>query len=58
MIGSSDSDSFDNRRHLWRPILTNRQLAKVCSFEQTAADDPAKISENLDGFNVVLHKNA
>jgi hypothetical protein len=31
----------------------------VCSFEQTAADDPAKISENLmNGCNVLLQKNA
>jgi hypothetical protein len=53
VIGSSDNDPFDKRRGLWRPILPNRQLAKVCSFEQTAADDPAKISENLmDGRNV------
>jgi hypothetical protein len=59
MIGSSDDDPFDKRRHLWRPILPNRQFEKVCSFEQTAADDPAQISENLmDGRNVLLHKNA
>lgn len=33
-------------------MLPNRQLAKVFSFEQTEADDPAKISENLmDGCN-------
>jgi hypothetical protein len=33
----------------WRPILPNRQLAKVYSFEQTSPDDPAKISEKSDG---------
>jgi hypothetical protein len=44
MIGSSDNDAFDKRRHLWRLILPNRQLAKVCSFEQTAVDES---SENL-----------
>ena len=31
------------------PILPNRQLAKVYSFEQTSVDDPAKISEKSDG---------
>jgi hypothetical protein len=34
------------------------QLAKVCSFEPTAVDDPAKISEISDEWNVLLHKNA
>jgi len=40
---------FDNRRHLWGLILPNRQLAKVCSLEQTAVNDPVKNVMNV-GF--------
>jgi hypothetical protein len=48
MIGSSDNDAATVAAS-WRPILPNRQLANVCSFEQTAVDDPAKISEKPNG---------
>jgi hypothetical protein len=59
MIGSSDNDPFDKRRHLWRPILPNRQLAKVCSFDQTAVDESSENLRKSDGWgNVLLHKNA
>jgi hypothetical protein len=40
-----------------RSILPNRPIAKVCSFEQTAVDDPAKISGNfMDVCSGLLRK--
>jgi hypothetical protein len=54
---------MNKRRKLWCPNSEGRkrelsvtrlfrafaQLPKVCSFELTSADDPAKISEDLMG---------
>jgi len=48
MIASSDHDPFDNRCTS-EDIPPNRPFVKVCSFVQTAVDDPAKISDNLMG---------
>ena len=33
MMGLPDNDPFDKHHHLGRPILPDRELAKVCSFE-------------------------
>jgi hypothetical protein len=57
MIGSSDNDPFD-KRHLWRTHPPNRQLAKVCSFEQKAVDESSENLRKSDGCNILLRKNA
>jgi hypothetical protein len=50
MIGLPDNDRFDKHHHLRKPILPDRQLAKVCSFEQTAVDESSENFGKSDGW--------